>query len=120
MPPSKLETLFWLHLMCLDIEMPQPEFRFHPTRKWRLDFAWPSLRIAVELEGAVWTGGRHTRGGGFLADMEKYNALTSMGWRLLRFDGGAVRSGRAAREAAELFRALAADAAKREDDSTTG
>lgn len=109
MAKSKLETLFWLHLMNLDLPvMPEPEYKFHPVRKWRLDFAWPSLRLAVEIEGAVWTGGRHTRGSGFLADIDKYNALASMGWRLLRFDGGAVRAGRAAQEVAHLVRELSA------------
>lgn len=110
MTRSKLETLFWLHLMALDLPMmPEPEYRFHPVRKWRLDFAWPGLLLAVEIEGAIWTGGRHTRGAGVLGDMEKYNALSVMGWRLLRFDGGAVRSGRAANEVAALVRALVAD-----------
>lgn len=106
MAKSKLETLFWLHLMAQETPQPQPEFRFHPTRMWRLDFAWPALKLAVELEGAIWTGGRHTRGAGVLGDMEKYNALSLMGWKLLRFDGGAVRSGRAAREVDAAVRAL--------------
>lgn len=107
MARSKLEILFGLQLANLDLPvMPEPEYRFHPSRMWRVDFAWPSLRVAVEIEGAVWTGGRHTRGGGFLADMDKYNALSVMGWRLLRFDGGAVRSGRAAQEVAHLVRDL--------------
>lgn len=109
MPKSKLESLFWLHLSALEMPMPEPEYRFNPSRMWRVDFAWPSLLVAVELEGAVWTGGRHTRGAGFLADMDKYNALSMMGWRLLRFDGGAVRSGRAAKEVEALVRALTAN-----------
>lgn len=110
MAASKLETLFWLQLMGCDIPMPEPEYRFHPFRKWRVDFAWPSLRLAIEIEGAIWTGGRHTRGGGVLADMEKYNTLSAvMGWRLMRFDGDAVRTGRAASEVAELVRALVGD-----------
>lgn len=106
MPKSKLETLFWLHLMNLDAPMPTPEYRFHPTRQWRIDFAWPALKLAVEIEGGVWTRGRHTRGAGVVADMEKYNALSLAGWRLLRFDGSAVRSGEAAMQTADAVRAL--------------
>lgn len=60
------------------------EFRFHPTRKWRFDYAIPTAKIAIEVEGGVWTGGRHTSPKGFLNDMEKYNTATIMGWRLLR------------------------------------
>lgn len=60
------------------------EFKFHPTRKWRFDYAIPAHKIAIEVEGGVWTGGRHTSPKGFLNDMEKYNTATLMGWRVFR------------------------------------
>ncbi|EJW93329.1 hypothetical protein EVA_18564, partial [gut metagenome] len=60
------------------------EFKFHPTRRWRFDYALPEYKIALEVEGGVWTGGRHTSPKGFLGDMEKYNTATLMGWRVLR------------------------------------
>lgn len=60
------------------------EFKFHPTRRWRFDYAIPEHRIALEVEGGVWTGGRHTRPQGFLGDIEKYNTATLMGWRVFR------------------------------------
>jgi len=61
-----------------------PEFRFHPIRKWRADYALPEFKILVEVEGAVWVQGRHTRGSGFVKDIEKYNTATSMGYSILR------------------------------------
>lgn len=64
--------------------LPVPEHKFHPDRKWRFDFCWPEKLVALEVEGGIWTGGRHTRGSGFTKDMEKYNAAASMGWRVLR------------------------------------
>ncbi len=63
---------------------PVPELKFHPTRKWRFDYAWPAHRLALEVDGGIWTQGRHTRGAGWLADSEKLNAAASMGWRMLR------------------------------------
>lgn len=60
------------------------EHRFHPTRMWRFDYAIPACKIALEVEGGVWTRGRHTRPRGFLGDIEKYNAATLMGWRVFR------------------------------------
>ena len=60
------------------------EFRFHPTRKWRFDYAFPSLRVAVEVDGGVWTGGRHINPAGYVNDMEKLNTAASMGWLVLR------------------------------------
>lgn len=72
---------------------PEVEYKFHPTRKWRFDFAWPSQKIAVEIEGGIWTGGRHTRGLGFLKDMEKYNAAGALGFRIFRFTPQELRKG---------------------------
>ena len=64
---------------------PVTEHRFHPSRKWRFDYAWPDVKVALEVEGGVWTGGRHTSSTGFLKDMEKYNAAATLGWVILRF-----------------------------------
>ena len=66
------------------LPLPVAEYRFAPPRRWRADYAWPDHRVALEVEGGVWTGGRHTRGAGFLRDVEKYNELAARGWRLLR------------------------------------
>ena len=61
------------------------EHRFHAIRKWRTDFAWPGVLVAVEVEGGAFSGGRHTRGAGFVKDCEKYNTAALMGWIVLRF-----------------------------------
>lgn len=61
-----------------------PEYRFDPVRLWRIDYAIPSQLIAIEVEGGVYIQGRHTRGSGFVKDMEKYNELACKGWTLLR------------------------------------
>lgn len=66
------------------LPLPQAEVQFNKKRKWRIDFAWPDHKLALEVEGGVFSGGRHTRGKGFMKDMEKYNELTRMGWRLIR------------------------------------
>ena len=59
--------------------------------------AWPDLRVAVEVEGGVWskTPGRHTRGAGFEADCEKYNAAAAAGWRVARVTTKMISDGRA-------------------------
>ena len=61
------------------------EHKFHDMRKWRLDFAIVGLKIGIEIEGGVWSCGAHTRGKGFIEDMEKYNAAVTFGWVILRF-----------------------------------
>jgi hypothetical protein len=83
---------------------PEAEYRFHPERKWRFDYAWPNhFLIAVEIEGAIWTGGRHTRGSGFAKDMEKYNAAGKLGWRVFRFTPTELRKGIAQSFMKEVF-----------------
>jgi len=94
---SKLEQFFDLQLRSR-VEAGrfpeyETEFRFHPTRRWRFDFCWPALKIAVEVEGGTWQKSRHTTGRGFEADCEKYNAGAILGWFVLRVTGDMVNSG---------------------------
>jgi very-short-patch-repair endonuclease len=82
-PESSAEEAFvaaWLASPLVGAEMVR-EHQFHPTRRWRFDFCWPSQRVALEVEG--W--GRHQTFVGYQADCEKYNAALQMGWRVLRF-----------------------------------
>lgn len=88
------EELLAIHLSELGLEYVR-EYRFCPPRRWRLDFWLPLYDLAIEVEGGSWTNGRHTRGAGFEADMNKYNTLTKLGGRLLRFTPGMVLSGEA-------------------------
>ena len=66
------------------IPIPEAEFRFAPPRRWRFDYFWPEHGLALEIDGAVWTGGRHTRGSGWMKDTEKLNEAACMGYRMLR------------------------------------
>lgn len=82
--PSQITDIFTV--ICktdLKVECVK-EYKFHPKRRWRFDYAIPDHKIALEVEGGVWTGGRHIRAQGFLGDMEKYNTATLMGWRVFR------------------------------------
>jgi very-short-patch-repair endonuclease len=94
--PSHLEALFALHLRARGITVYTREHRFAPPRKWRFDFAFVDRKLAVECEGATWSAGRHTRGRGFAADCEKYNAAALAGWLVLRFPADTIESGAAA------------------------
>lgn len=69
-----------------------PEYKFHETRKWKFDFALPDYKIAIEIEGAIWVSGRHTRGVGYSKDIEKYNAATVDGWRVIRITPGMIKN----------------------------
>jgi hypothetical protein len=75
---------FFRLLSITGIVQPTPEHRFHCARRWRFDYAWTAHYVALEVEGGVWSEGRHTRGSGFVGDMEKYNEAALAGWRVLR------------------------------------
>lgn len=62
----------------------EAELRFYPTRKWCFDYAIPELKIAIEIDGGVWTYGRHNRASGYVKDVEKLNTAASLGWLVLR------------------------------------
>lgn len=83
---SDLEQAFLTRLRQIAPGAPAParEYRFAPPRRWRFDFCWVAARLAVELEGGVWSGGRHTRPSGYESDLEKYNTAIVEGWRVLR------------------------------------
>ena len=63
---------------------PKMEHVFCPERKFRFDFAWTILRVALEVEGGIFIRGAHGSIGGIKRDMEKYNLAASLGWRVLR------------------------------------
>jgi very-short-patch-repair endonuclease len=83
-PPSRLEARFlmlWEEVAGPPLES---EFRFHPRRRWRADFAHLPSRSLIEIEGGIWIQGRHNRAAGFNSDLEKYLEAGLLGWRVFR------------------------------------
>ena len=97
-----------IEAICKHNKLPEPvsECRFAPPRRWRLDYAWPKHKLALEIEGGIWVRGRHNRPIGFKKDLEKYNTLTLMGWHLLRVTPDDIRNGTAARLLIGYFNGL--------------
>ena len=107
---SRLEETFALLIKAEELPTPCTQYKFSRDivgnapgirarlkaaglKDWRFDFAWPDLMIAVEVDGGVWTRGRHVRGAGFVADMEKLNAAQKQGWAVYRFASNHLTSG---------------------------
>ncbi|EOV5269208.1 TPA: DUF559 domain-containing protein [Acinetobacter baumannii] len=98
---SEGEATLVQHLKTHKISFEQ-EYKFHPTRKWRADFLITGTKILIEVEGGIWSGGRHTRGKGYLGDMEKYNSAAMMGFTVLRFSTEQVKAGVAIKQIEQL------------------
>jgi len=100
MKQSPGEAMLALHLRAAGIHA-IPEFQFHPTRKFRADFALPESMLLIEVDGGnrmakIINGkaiavGRHTQD----ADLEKLNEAAILGWRVMRFSPAMVKSGKA-------------------------
>jgi very-short-patch-repair endonuclease len=90
MNPSKLESRFALYWQAVNGALLVAEHKFHPTRRWRFDFANIPAMVAIEVEGGQWSGGRHTRGSGYSADCEKYNEAQLCGWVVFRLTGDMI------------------------------
>src|SRR5262245_54945 len=95
-----------VELICraLGLPFPMAEYRFALPRKWAFDFAWVAERIALEIEGGIWSRGRHVRGKGYEADLEKYNAAAAQGWRIVRVSPAMLQDGRAFRAIEAVLR----------------
>jgi len=91
--PSHAVSLLLMAVKAHKWPEPVIEHVFHPFRKWRLDIAWPELKLGIEVDGAVYAGGRHTRGKGFESDCEKLNQAQLIGWRVFRYSTGQVHKG---------------------------
>lgn len=74
---------------------PEPEFRFLEGRRFRFDCAWPVWKVAVDVQGGIWSRGAHVRGKGYRRDCEKLNEAQLAGWVFLWATTDMVRDGRA-------------------------
>jgi very-short-patch-repair endonuclease len=66
-----------------------------PEPKWTADFCYPAARLLIEVQGGVWSGGRHTRGAGYERDRVKYFEAQLRGWRVIEVTPAMIADGRA-------------------------
>lgn len=88
----------------------EAEYRFHPERRWKADFAIVGkfqfyvthqirhtgmARLLIEVDGGGYIRGRHSTGTGIEGDCEKQSAAAILGFRVLRVTPKQVDDGRA-------------------------
>lgn len=69
----------------------ETEFRFHPKRRYRSDWAIPGLDLCIEYEGLFSRKSRHTTIAGFTNDTLKYNMCVKAGYDVLRYTAGTYK-----------------------------
>jgi hypothetical protein len=89
-------------LIMIDGGLPPPVLQYEVSdadgRIWRLDFAWPDLRVAAEYDGVDW----HSGPSAFVRDRQRSGALQELGWVVVPIIAEDVRY-----RPAELVRRLA-------------
>lgn len=95
-PKTDYKTIFLQQLDLAGLPKPIEEHKFHPTRKWRLDFCWLNEKIAMEYHGIF---GAHKAGHQAMAklmrDYEKSNEANLLGWTYLVITAQTVQNGQA-------------------------
>lgn len=121
---SELSQKMWMEIVASGIKKPDVEHIFHPTRKWRFDFAWIEEKVALEVHGGVfkrtsskqsketkwlserfgiqvqgtkkeYQGGRHNQGKGFIQDREKMNEAQLLGWIVIEVTNEHIKNRKA-------------------------
>jgi len=102
---SEIEETFAVQLRCLpEIPAATREHTFLKDRKFRFDFAWPSCKMAVEIDGGTATGGRHVRPQGYEKDCEKLALAILDGWVVFKFTSKQVKNGFAYNSVEKYFK----------------
>jgi very-short-patch-repair endonuclease len=92
---SKLEDLMAWQIKVSKLPPHERNFKAIPGRKYEFDFAFPSHKTALEVQGGVWKKGGHSTGTGITRDCEKACLAHVHGWRLLPVTGDQIKSGKA-------------------------
>jgi very-short-patch-repair endonuclease len=97
---SELEMILAHRLAIAGLLPFEIQYPVVPGRRFRYDLAFVHQRVAIEVQGGIWSGGRHARGSGIAADCEKLSLAASLGWRVLPVTRDMIESG----QAVELIR----------------
>jgi len=106
MSKSKLETDLYKQIRKRIKLIPKREYKFIPGRKFLADFAWPKLKLAIEVQGGTWLAhgkGAHSWGPGRTRDCEKMNLAQINGWTVLQYTSDMIQSGEAIKEIVAYF-----------------
>ena len=79
--PSSLERKFFDEWKSrYPNSLPAKEYKFHPKRNFRFDFAWPTKKIAVEVQGM---GPGHCSLKGMTEDYNKHFHAVQLNWKVM-------------------------------------
>ena len=98
-----IEAILAFQLRALKIDH-ETQFRFHPERRWKFDFAIPKFQLGIEVQGLAAPTyskrgklqlGGHQSIPGIKNDLEKYDEALRLGWKVYCCEQDMVITGRA-------------------------
>ena len=101
---SHLESEYLFQIKAAGLPLPREQYRIDTERRFRWDYAWPEMLLAVEINGGTWVKSGHTTGKGIARDAEKINLATLRGYHTLVFTAEMIRDGRALAWTQEFFK----------------
>lgn len=100
---SALEDMLAWHMRAAGLPEFKRQYKFHPDRKWMLDFYLDGW--GIEVQGGGWVQGRHNRNPISMGrDYEKFNACQELGIRLLLYTGEQVKDMSAVQQLERIFK----------------
>jgi hypothetical protein len=106
---SEPEMALYTRLEAAGLPVGVGQHRFVPGRQFRFDRAWPDRMVAAEVQGGIWSGGRHTRGAGVAAECVKFSMAAALGWRVLPLTVEMIEDGTAVALIAQALAPAAAE-----------
>lgn len=95
-PKTDYKRIFLEQIKLVGLPEPLTEQTFHHKRKWRLDFCWPDLMIAVEYQGIFGKNKTGHQAVQFLSrDYEKAIEAQLLGWLYIPITAKTVGDGKA-------------------------
>ena len=71
-------------LKQLNLPVPHKEYRYARKRKFRVDFAYPEIRMGIEIDGGIFNKKAHGSITGILNDIDRNNTAAMEGWTMIR------------------------------------
>lgn len=100
------ELALLAQIRALHLPEPTRQYAFHPTRRYRADFAYVPEKLLIEVQGGVWVSGRHNRASGYEADCRRTCEAMKHGWRILPVTPAMIESGEAVAYVETTLRAI--------------
>ena len=99
-----LEAQLLRDIKAVGLPIPEIQYKWHPERLFRADYAYPDIKLLIEVDGGTWAKMGHSRGSGIEKDRIKDAEALMLGFKTLRVTGTMVMDGKAIGYLEKIFK----------------